>query len=215
MNKKGIPSVWTLTALVLVVSMVFPWAAFADVFVWDGDVVTAGNQTTVNLGTVSPGSVIVTAISFQLECMGKAHVDEGQTVGINFNLAGSTVPAGGGLTAGNASIGAIPASWPDDTTGGGSTNCPSPAPVLDDNGNSSATITAPTSPGSYTFVVVYSSSVTPAGNGDPQAITGPSPSVTYSLLYRLPPTPRLRRPVSPSVRQTPTAPMAGTLPTFT
>jgi len=162
--------------------------AVADTFLWDADLVTVNNQSSLDLGVVSPGAVITKGVSFQLQCAGKGHVDDAQTVAVTFNLAGSTVPTGGFLSATDSSIGAIPATWPDDTTGGGSTNCPSTPPVLDDNGNSTVTITAPTTPGGpYTYLVDYDSSLSPAGNNDSSAITGPSPSATFTLSVSGPP----------------------------
>ena len=162
--------------------------AVADVLVWDADLVTVNNQSSLDLGVVSPGAVITKGVSFQLQCAGKQHVDNGQTVAVTFNLAGSTIPTGGSLSATDSSIGAIPATWPDDTTGSGSTNCPSGPPVLDDNGNSAVTITAPTTPGGpYTYLADFDSSLSPTGSGDPQAITGPSPSATFTLSVSGPP----------------------------
>src|SRR5215510_4182683 len=123
--------------LALILAILLTSLALADDVVVDGDIVAPSNQSTVNLGTVGPGAVVGTQVSFTLTCSNKQHVDNGQTLSLTFDLPGSTVPAGGALSAGNASIGPIPASWPDDTTGGGTTNCGSPAPTpRDDNGNS-------------------------------------------------------------------------------
>ena len=112
--------------------------ALADQITPDGDIVTVGDQSTVNLGTVTPGQVLTPKTSFKLKCNGNNHANNGQTVSLTFSLAGSTVPSGGSLSAGNASIGPIPASWADDGS-----QCPgtgsvpgSPLAPIGDNGNS-------------------------------------------------------------------------------
>jgi hypothetical protein len=158
--------------------------AFADTLAWDGDIVTAGNQSTVNLGTVGPGAVLTPKASFRLVCNGNRHADAGQTVALTFSLGASTVPAGGSLSAGDASIGAVPASWPDDATG--PDNCGS-AGSIEDNGDSTVTITAPVTPGPHTFEVVWTAALSPAGANDPSSITGSSPKVTYTLTVSSPP----------------------------
>jgi len=126
--------------LAVVMSMLFTSLALADLV--DGDTVLSGTSS-ANLGTVAPGTILTPQVTFQLLCNGNKHVDIGQTVNLTFSLAGSTVPAGS-LSASNASIGTIPVAWPDDATG--PDNCGGTAP-LNDNGNSTVTITAPSSPG--------------------------------------------------------------------
>ena len=157
--------------------------SWADVVVPDGDVVSAGDQSSVDLGTVSPGQLLTKSVSFRLVCDSKNHLDSGQSLALDFALAQSTVPSGGSLGATNASVGPIPASWPDDTTGSGSTNCPSPAPApIADNGDSTVTITAPSTPGSKTFVVRWNfGTPTPAGSGDSNAVQGSNTTVTFTL----------------------------------
>jgi len=169
---------WMLSLIVL---LAIPLVVLADTIAADADLITTGNQSSLNLGNVTPGQILTPPVSFVLVCAGKNHVDIDQSVAITFNLAGSTVPAGGALNATNASIGPIPASWPDDTTGGGSTNCPAPAPTLEDNGNSTVTITAPTTPGTYSYVVKYSLAFSPSGGDDSSDITGPAPVSTFTL----------------------------------
>ena len=167
-------------------ALMFAAVAYADEVIPDGDTVAVGNQPSLNLGSVSPGQILTPQTSFELVCTGKEHPDLGQTLNLNFSLAGSTVPAGGSLSATNASIGSISASWPDDASGGGSTNCPSPAPVLNDNGNSTVTITAPNTPGGYSFVVRWNFGFSTSGSGDPQAVIGSGTSETYTLTVAAP-----------------------------
>jgi hypothetical protein len=159
--------------------------AYADTITADGDIVTAGDQGTVNLGTVAPGATLTPKTSFTLNCAGKNHPDQAQTINLTYSSGSSTVPSGGTLSATNAAIGPIPVSWPDDTSGGGTTNCPSPL-TMPDNGDSTITITAPTTPGTYSYTVVWGVGLNPAGSNDPSAITGSNPSVAYTLTVAAP-----------------------------
>jgi hypothetical protein len=167
-----------LGSIFLILTIGAVWAS-ADTITPDGDTVTAGNQSTVNLGTVAPGATVTPKTSFTLNCTGKNHPDQGQTIDFTYSAGGSTVPAGT-LSATSASIGPIPASWPDDTSGGGSTNCPSPL-TMPDNGDSTVTITAPTAPGNYSYTVAWNFDLTPPGSGDSSAVVGSNTSVTYNL----------------------------------
>jgi hypothetical protein len=162
------------------IAVVFAAVAGADTVTADGDTVTLGNQGTVNLGIVSPGATLTPKASFTLTCTGKQHPDLSQRVVLSYDAGSSNVAPGGTLTATNATIGPMPSSWPDDTTGGGTTNCPSPL-TMGDNGDSTVTITAPTSPGNYSYSVVWDFDLDPDGEGDAQAIIGSSSTVQYSL----------------------------------
>jgi hypothetical protein len=88
-----------------------------------------------------------------------------------------SVSPSGNLTATNTTIGPIPSEWSDDVTG--SSNCPNPAPVLNDNGDSAITITAPTTAGTYDFVVTYK--VATSGGIEPSDVTGSIPAVTFRI----------------------------------
>jgi hypothetical protein len=159
----------------LVAALSFAAVAYADQIDEDADLVAAGNQASRDLGTVAPGAILTPPVSFELQCNGNRHVNSGQSVNLTFSLSGSTVP-GGNLSATNTTIGPIPASWPDDGT-----NCPSPAPApIPDNGNSVVTITAPATPGSYTFIVKWDKSVSPPD------VTGSGPSVAFDLTVEAP-----------------------------
>jgi hypothetical protein len=158
-------------SLAVILAMLLTSLALADQINPDADTLVANNQATKDLGTVAPNAIINTPVSFVLECNGNKHVDNGQTVHLAFTLAGSTVPAGGSLSATNASIGPIPAGWPDDGN-----NCPTPAPTpITDNGDSTAMITAPSTPGTYSYVVAFSRDI-----GSPD-ITGGNTTVTFTL----------------------------------
>jgi PKD repeat protein len=168
-------------AIALILTLVMATGALADVIISDGDVVTPGVQTPVNLGTVAPGAVVYPKVSFQLSCDGNKHVDSGQSVILTYNGTSSTVPAGGLLSAAQASIGAIAVSWPDDNNN----NCTGQTPV-EDNGDSTVAITAPMSPGGpYTYVVHYNVNLSPAGINDSSSITG-NVQVSYILSVSAP-----------------------------
>jgi hypothetical protein len=163
-------------SLALIMAMLFTSIGMADQLTPDADILVANNQATKNLGTVAPGAVVTTPVSFILECNGNKHVDNGQTVNLSFTLAGSTVPAGGSLSATNATIGPIPAGWPDDGD-----NCPSPAPApISDNGDSTATITAPSSAGTYNYVVAFTRNIAAPD------ISGGNTTVTFTLTVSAP-----------------------------
>jgi hypothetical protein len=174
---------WLLVLGTIVAALTVITVSWADEVVPDGDVVAVGDQASVNLGSVSPDQVLVRSVSFKLTCSTKNHVDSGQSLPLNFNLAGSSVPSGGSLSATNTSIGPVPASWPDDTTSGGSTNCGSPLPTpIQDNGDSTVTITAPSTAGAKSYTVRWNfGALTPSGDGDSNAVNGNHTDVTFTL----------------------------------
>src|SRR5215210_960881 len=153
-------------------------AALADTLAADADLVQSGNQAgtsgnPIDMGTVKQGGSVSKQVSFQLVCNGNFHVDEGQTVTLS-NPSSNQVPTGGSINATNATIGPIPASWPDDNTGCGTT---SPTPI-EDNSNSTVTFNAPANTGtatSYTFSVKWSNtsvSLSPTTGDDGQSVSG-------------------------------------------
>jgi hypothetical protein len=168
--------------------------AVADTITPDGDALTTAVQGTVDLGTVPPGAVLTKNVRFILTCDASKHVDLGQKVNLTQG-PGTAAPAGGAITVGSGSIGPIPATWPDDTTG--STNCASPAQTLrsDDTdvgltgSNSAVQITAPTTPGGpYTYTAKFVVALSPSGNQDSSSVTGAVPQVTYTLMVESPAT---------------------------
>jgi hypothetical protein len=171
-------------------------ALAANVVVPDGDLVTTGIQAgdatnPINLGPVKGGVALTRQISFELQCISNNnHVDDTQGVDIVFippGGPGSTVPAGASASATPAYIGAtsgtdlgVPTSWPDDTE-----NCSDPGNIstpVQDNNNSTVTITPPSAEGTYDFVIKYQTSVSPAGSNDGQALQG---NGIVSVFYRL------------------------------
>ncbi len=173
-------------ALALIAALILPWTALADDLLLDGDVVTVGNQETVNLGTVAPGAILYPQVSFQLVCSGKQHVDEGKKVTLSYSFSGSSLdglalPAGS-VAGTDSTIGDVPASWPEDAQGGGSTNCDPTPQTLGDNGSSVLTIKAPSTSGPHTFVVRYMFSLNYSDN----AISGNHRDITFNLTVAAP-----------------------------
>lgn len=156
-------------ALAVAMVLMFSSTALADSLAADGDQVTAGVQTYVDLGSVAPGATISRDVTFTLFCAGLRHVDPGQIVTVS--QTGVTVPSeGGSIVATDAMIGPVPGSWADDTAG--PAGCAGPMEVLGDI-PSHVTLVAPTTPGlDYAFVVEYDRTFTPAGVTDASSITG-------------------------------------------
>ncbi|HWC14975.1 MAG TPA: PxKF domain-containing protein [Actinomycetota bacterium] len=178
-----------LTALTVAMAMVVLGAgvAFADDLVADADTLTTGDQGARDLGTVAPGATLSAQVSLSLLCAGKDHLDKGQTATVSMTSAtiqksGSKDTAAATVTASSVKIGAAPATWPDDEN-----SCPSPAPVLQDNGNSDVSITAPLEAGIYTVVLTYAKSgaLSPAGTGDNNAVKK-TPTATFTFTVAAP-----------------------------
>jgi hypothetical protein len=197
----------TLLFMMLGMLIAIPAVALADVVVPDAntDVLAPGNQAgsatnPIDLGNVGPGATLTKAVSFELRCSGNRHADAGQTVNIDLDANNTTLPGGGAkstttasgatgnVSATSSAIGTIPTSWPDDTTG--MPNCgATPPDPLQDNGNSTVTVTAPDvvndpdgvdAPVHYDFKVTYKNSLTPTGASDAPSVTG-APVVFYRL----------------------------------
>jgi len=150
-------------------------AAIADTLIYDGDIVAVGVQTEVDLGTVSPGAMIHQTIRVSLVCDTKRHADPGTTVIVRQGPA-SSAPPGGSITMPDVVFN-IPNTWPNDGS-----NCPSPAPRLDQT--QTVTIVAPTAPGSYTYVLALVREVSAGAPGDVQ---DPNPSkLTFYLTVQAP-----------------------------
>jgi Bacterial Ig domain len=168
----------SLLFMMLGLLLAIPAVALADIITAASDTVTTspGIQLSKNLGTVAAGATVTPnpTVDFYLNCNGNNHLDDGQTDTITFSSrsisrTGGGAFSGGDATATNSSVTAN-AAWPDDQT-----NCNQagdPAPVK--GGSSTVTITAPTTPGTYTYTINYSNSVSPPD------ITG-TPVATFTL----------------------------------
>ncbi|MFL5840271.1 MAG: PxKF domain-containing protein [Thermoleophilaceae bacterium] len=176
MSARRLTLFFSVVALALSVAV---GIASADNIVTDeADTVTA-NDTTVALGTVTGGAPITRHVSFQLNCNSNGHVDANEAVVLT--ESGSTVPAGGSLSATTSRI-VRPATWPADGNSCGAT------PNADDSGNSVVTITPPTTAGNYTFKVnwAYSEDDTTTPAVEATSVTGDiqgqaSTTVTYTM----------------------------------
>jgi hypothetical protein len=172
----------TLLFMTLGLLLAVPTIALADIVVADGDFITTGNQAgtsanPIDIGKVKAGGSVERQVSFQLQCNGSRHVDQNQTVTLDATPGTTGVPAGGSLTATAATIGPIPSSWPDDTSGPSNCGTTPPTPI-DDNGNTTVKFTAPSNAANgavYNFSVTWGGAdvtVSPSGGSDSNAVTG-------------------------------------------
>ena len=137
----------SILAIALLMSSV--GLALADSIPADGDAVTPGSQTLIDLGDRVPGEVVTHPVAFTLVCGGTSHPATGSTITIQAGAYSS--PLDGTLDATTTTIGPVPTTWP-----AGGEGCPSPAPTLASNGPSTVTVTMPTTPGDgYIFTVMY------------------------------------------------------------
>ena len=150
-------------------AMLLSGTTLADSVAADGDLVTAGVQTYVDLGTVAPGATITRDVTMTLFCAGIWHVDPGQVV--TLSQLGVTVPsAGGSISATSTTVGPVPGEWADDT--GGMVGCAGPM-WIESPTPSHVTIVAPTVPGQgYAFTVQYGRAYAPTGVMDASSVTG-------------------------------------------
>lgn len=124
--------------------------AYADTVPVDGDSLTAGNQTLVDLGSAAPGAVLVRQVTLRLECGGVSHATPGSTISVTYE--GGTVPDDGVAEATDVTIGPVPADWAVD-------GCTSPVQTLAASGPSTVTLTMPTTPGpDQAFTLTWSRS---------------------------------------------------------
>ena len=171
-----------LTAFAVAMAMVVLGAGVALADTVEADVIeaTSANETSRNLGTVLPNQALSPTVSFTMVCKGSNHPEAGQTVTLSRSSATLDGSAADSTVVGasTATVGAVPASWPDDVNG--PDNCGTTAPLAD-NGNSTVTFNAPASPGSHSVVVTYAQALSPVQAGDSSDITGSAPSVTFTF----------------------------------
>ena len=149
--------------------------ASADTVRADGDALTPGSQTMVDLGEVAPSTQLTVPVSFELVCGSETHLDPGQSVGITVSVT-SAAPGGQINDVTPASIGPVPDGWTADGQA-----CPFPTPTLRTGTASLVTITAPAAPNvGYIYTIGYARSVSPAGADDTNALRG-----TTSVSFRL------------------------------
>jgi hypothetical protein len=125
-------------------------AVYADTIPADGDAVTPGNQSIIDLGQASPGQVVTWPVDFTLVCGGLSHAAIGSTITLAFGSA--TKPGDGSVAVTSTTIGPVPATWP-----GASQGCPSPTPKLASNSPSTVSLTMPSTGGTnLTFTIAWS-----------------------------------------------------------
>jgi HYR domain-containing protein len=163
-------------AIVLAVAGVLLAAAavFADTIKADGDVLTTSVDNFVELGQVTPGTVIHVDVAFQLDCGGSKHLDANQSV--TLTLGSRTVPLGGDASATSAVINPPGSSWPVDGIG-----CPLFQSPLRSATNSHVTITAPMTLGvGKLYTLNYLRTISPSNPNDTGTFSG-STNVSFSL----------------------------------
>ena len=138
--------------LAVVVLMTSATIALADTIPADGDFALVGNQKTITLPQAAPGQVVVRSVRFYLTCNSSSHPAPGTT--IQLDQGAVSAPTGGAVSATSATIGPVPEGWP---TGGA---CQDPLQTLASNSPSDVTMTMPTTPGTYTFDVMWNRSTT-------------------------------------------------------
>ncbi|MEW5991223.1 MAG: HYR domain-containing protein [Chloroflexota bacterium] len=163
--------------LAAVAALLASGIAMADVVGADGDDLSAGVQTLVDLGTVAPGATVIRDVDMVLTCTGLRHVDPGQAVTVW--QAEVTEPVeGGSISATSTTVGPVPPGWANDT--GGVAGCASPLQVTSAE-PSRVTIVAPSVPGQdYELSVIYGRTLSPAGVSDGSSTSGLT-IVTFSL----------------------------------
>ena len=119
-------------------SLVASGIAVADSVSADADVVVAGDQGLINLGTVAPGSSHQVQIAFDLLCTGTSHSAVNSTITLTPT---ATAPTGGSISATPGTIGPVPPTWP-----GAGAPCVDD-PVLRSSTPSTVTLTAPLTAG--------------------------------------------------------------------
>ena len=100
-------------ALAAALALLSSGMAFADTVSTDADLLVAGNQTFIDLGTHAAGSTLHVDVGFDLICRNLAHVDPGTTLTITPG-ANPLAPSGGSITATPTTLGPVPADWPLD-----------------------------------------------------------------------------------------------------
>lgn len=165
-----------LLCVALVLLLAIPTTALADTI---KVVTTDGNQVGRNLGTVAPGAVVFDSAVFSLHCNNTTHVDEGQSVDITFVQSSASIPVGGDLSVTDTRIGPIPARWPGDEVFGAPCGDPPPNPIV--ALPSQIAITAPMTPGIYTFSFRYTHTLSPVGSNDGTSLFPDDAVIFYTL----------------------------------
>ncbi len=159
-------------AAALAILLVTAATVSAETVTADGDAVTLGDQTTIDLGTARPGADVPVDVTFRLSCTGTDHLDPGQAV--RLTPGPRTIPAGGSFGVGSAML-TPGAGWPTDGSA-----CPAglaPATTV-----LHMIVTATPEPATdlvYTFS--WNRALAPTTAGDPGVLEGANPSISFLL----------------------------------
>jgi hypothetical protein len=172
------------SVLGLVLALGAAGVAVADTVTADGDAITAGSQTSVNLGDVAPGATRSVDVDFVLACKGSSHVDANATIAV---LATSqSNPDDGTATVTPAQI-EVPADWPapgEACTGGGPVTSSTAAHVV---------VTAPSTVGpGRTYDLLFGFDPDTGGITNTTALT-----ITLDVVEPSPPPPPAEPPSEP------------------
>ncbi len=194
------PRLWAcVAASTAILTMVTVAPAVADVAMPDADAIFPGPTNVVGVW-VAPGETFVVPVSFELQCGWPYHLDAGQTATLAFDPLPSFAPPGGSIIGVTPATIEAPESWPadQDPWGGDPSNCPAPPDdVLQDAGDSFISLTAPSIPGVWGFLVAYGSSLSPAGANDSESVLITSP--VFIRVYVEPPSDTTAPVITPSV----------------
>ena len=146
--------------------------AFAESIVADADSVSAGDQTTFDLGSALPNQDVPVDVTFRLDCSGTSHVDAGQSV--RLSPGPRTIPPGGSFGVGTVVLTPGPG-WPTD----GEACPPGLAGVT---GVHRMVVTAPNALGTdLRYVFSWTRTLVPSTAGDAGVLQGTNPTVTFIL----------------------------------
>lgn len=130
--------------------LAFAGIVLADTITADGDLVQPSSQSLVDFGVVPAGSVRGHQVNFVLECLNTAHAARGSSIVLS--PINPSAPPGGSISGTVTRLGPVPADWPLNGEA-----CPVDRSITSAD-PSFITITAPTTPGTWTYRIEYSRS---------------------------------------------------------
>jgi hypothetical protein len=150
--------------------------ASADSVLTDGDIVAPGPQASRYLGEFPPSVEVTVPVTFQVNCTGLSHVDAGQIATLDFSSAAVSGPGADVVDMVPATVGPVGAGWPADGVG-----CPSPVPSLTSTVGQVTLRTPSVAGDGFSYDIMFSRSVAPAGDNDPNALGLRDPVVLFTL----------------------------------